>query len=149
MSVAPESTHFIAVDLEVYSRKRLVGLVEALGEEVFVLYEGKHGSRYNASFELGDSWNLSADQEIRRLVKLVRALPPNARHLWRTAQSRVFNIGVQAEWTPHAYEFQLRHTTVEAVANVQGRIAITTYAPVAPQEAKPGSGLSKKRAARK
>lgn len=127
--VCPEGTHFIVVDLDVFSRRRLTGLVEALGDKVFVLHEGKWGSRYSANLELDDNWNLTADQEIRRLVALVRALPVAARDLWTSAQSRVFNIGVQAGHTPLSHELKIARTTVEAVADVQGSITITTYAP--------------------
>src|SRR6185295_7067807 len=94
--VAPDGTHFRTVDLDIYSRVRLTGLVEAFGDNMLVLHEGKWGSRYLASFELGNSWQLSADQEIRRLVALVHRLPPSARRLWTQAQSRVFDIGIDA-----------------------------------------------------
>ena len=127
--VAPGGTHFITVDLDVYSRTRLQRLAEAFGDKVIVLHEGRWGKRYLASFELGRSWQLSADQEIRRLVALVRALPPAAQSLWNGAQSRVFDIGVQAGMTPRSHALKLSPDTIAAVAGVRGRMTITTYAP--------------------
>jgi hypothetical protein len=115
--------------LDVYSRARLAGLVKAFGDSMLVLHEGRWGGRYIASFELGNSSQLSADQEIRRLVALVRSLPAPARRLWAEAQSRVFDIGVQAGVTPHSHALALSQDTIAAVASVQGRIIITTYAP--------------------
>ena len=94
--VPPEGTHYIALDLDVFSRNRLDGLVVALGDGVRVLYEGRCGGRYLASFQLRRSWQLSADQGIRRLVALVRSLPLSARRLWNESQSRVFDIGIEA-----------------------------------------------------
>jgi len=127
--VAPEGTHFRTVDLDVYSRARLTGLVEGFGDRMFVLHDGKWGSRYLASFELGNSWQLSADQEIRRLVALVHRLPPSARRLWTQAQSRVFDIGIDAGLKPRSQALKLSQDTIAGVARVQGRITITTYAP--------------------
>lgn len=124
-----EPTSFITVDLDVFSRARLRFLAEALGNSVIVLYEGRWGSRYSANFELADSWQLTADQEIRRFVRLLEALPPGARRLWDRAQSRVFNIGVQAGVTPHAHELKIGARTVASVARLGGTIAVTTYAP--------------------
>lgn len=106
-----------------------MGLVEGFGDSVLVLHEGRAGSRYIASFELSNSWQLSADQEIRRLVALVRSLPTSARRLWTEAQSRVFDIGMQAGLTPHSHALILSQDTIEGVASVHGRITITTYAP--------------------
>jgi hypothetical protein len=130
-SVAPgalEGTHVIAVDVEVYSRVRLSTLAHAFGERVFVHYEGRDRSRYLAAFGLRD-WELTEDHKIRRFVAMVRRLPPAARRLWNGAQSRTFDIGVQARETPASSAFVLSQATVAAVASVRGRIAVTTYAP--------------------
>lgn len=124
----PDGTHVRAVDLEVYSRSRLSALADAFGERVVVLYEGRVGSRYLAAFEL-HAWQLTEDQEMRRFVAMVRRLTPAARRLWDGAQSRTFDIGVQARETPRSSAFTLSAATIEAVASVGGRIAVTTYAP--------------------
>lgn len=124
----PHGTHVRAVDLEVYSRARLSPLVEAFGERVVVLYDGRVGSRYLAALEL-HAWQLTEDQEIRRFVAMVRRLPAAVRRLWDAAQSRTFDIGVQARETPPSSVFTLSAATIAAVASVGGRIAVTTYAP--------------------
>jgi len=129
----PDGTHVRAVDLEVYSKVRLAALAEAFGERVFVLHEGRAGSRYLAAFEL-HAWQLTEDQEIRRFVSMVRRLPPAARRLWDGAQSRTFDIGVQARQTPRSSAFTLSSATIAAVASVGGRIAVTTYAPEPEEE---------------
>lgn len=127
--VQPDGTHFITVDLDVYSRVRLAALVKAFGDSMLVLHEGRCGSRYIASFELGNSWQLSADQEIRRLVALVRSLPPSGRRLWNEAQARVFDIGIQAALSPFSHALPLSQDVIEGIASVRGRITVTTYAP--------------------
>ena len=138
--VQPEGTHFIAVDLDVFSRARLTEIVRAFGGRVLVLHEGRWGSRYLASVNLSNTWQTSVDQEVRRLVTLVKALPPSARRLWSGAQSRVFDIGVQAGLTPFSHALRLSQDTIEAVASVQGRITITTYAAESRPIPTPASG---------
>jgi hypothetical protein len=129
----PEGTHVRAVDLEVYSRARLAPLVTAFGQRVCVLYEGRVRGRYFAAFEL-HGWQLTENQEIRRFVAMVRRLPPAARRVWDGAQSRTFDIGVQARETPRSSAFTLSSATIAAVASIGGRIAVTTYAPEPPEE---------------
>jgi hypothetical protein len=126
--VQEEGTHFVAVDLDVFSRRRLSALAEALGDRVVALYEGRWGSRYSAHFEL-HGWNQTADQQIRGLVSLIRKLPRPAELLWNEAQLRVFNIGVQAGLNPHSHEVKLSPATVAQAAQIRAGLVITTYAP--------------------
>ena len=84
--VQPEGTHFITVDLEIFSRTRLTELVGAFGSRVRVLAEARWESRYFASVNLRERWQLSVDQEVRRLVRLVKSLPSPALRLWNGAQ---------------------------------------------------------------
>jgi hypothetical protein len=138
--IGGEATYFITVDLDIYSKRRLARLVEALGDKVTVLHEGRWGSRYSANLE-GTSWRrargkeirLTADQEIRELIALIKHLPRPARHLWDGAQSRVFNVGVQAGLHPHAHELRLSSRTLLEVARLRADVAITTYAPEVPE----------------
>jgi hypothetical protein len=126
--IQEEGTTFRAVDLDVFSRRRLSALAEAFGDRVVVLYEGRWGSRYSAHFEL-HGWNQTADQQIRGLVSVIRKLPRPARALWNEAQLRVFNIGIQAGLNPHSHEVKLSPTTVAQAAQVHAGLVITTYAP--------------------
>jgi len=66
-------------------------------------------------------------------VAMVHRLPPAARRLWNGAQSRTFDIGVQARKSPHSSVFTLSRATIAAVAGVRARIAVTTYAPEPPE----------------
>ena len=125
-----DETYFMAVDLDIFSKRRLASLVEALGQNVFVLHEGRWGSRYSANVQLADSWNKTADEQIRGLTSLIKALPSPARRLWNSAQAREFNVGIQAAKESRLFELRLPPKTLEAVASVGGRIVITVYAPV-------------------
>jgi len=99
--VQEEGTHFVAVDLDVFSKHKLSALAAALGDRVIVLHEGRWGKRYSGHFEW-HGWNQTADEQIRELVSLISKLPRPAQVLWNEAPSRVFNIGVQAGLDPHS-----------------------------------------------
>lgn len=137
---AEESTRFLNVDLDIFSRVPLDPIATAFGEKTVVLHVGKWGRRYSAHFELADSGYVpptasaativkQADRLIRRFVGLVERLPLPARRLWNQAHSREFNIGIEAAARSPLFEQRLEPGTIDAVARVNGRIVITVYAP--------------------
>ena len=126
-----EGTRFIRVDLDVFSRRRLTALATAFGDRVFLLHEERHGSRYILRCE-ARGWNLTIDQEIRVLIALIKKLPRHLRRIWNDAQSRQFNVGIQAGLQPRYREFKLLPRTIALVAEVRATIVITVYAPEVP-----------------
>jgi hypothetical protein len=122
-------TAFLNVDLDVYSRAPLDRLVAACGRKVSVHYVGKEGGRYSAHLSLAHSFNKSADVLIREFARLLARLPKRAQDGWKRAQSREFNIGIQAGYQPYSHELRLRPKSLEAAARLGARIVITTYAP--------------------
>ncbi|HWR97725.1 MAG TPA: hypothetical protein VN317_04820 [Candidatus Methanoperedens sp.] len=122
-------TEFLNVDLDVMSKRPLGRLVTAFGEDVFVLYCGRWGDRYSANFEVDSGHRQNANTLIRRFTRLIEKLEPHIRKLWDQAESREFNIGVEAAHRARTFELRLRPTTLKAVAQVNGTIAITVYAP--------------------
>jgi len=120
------TTRFLNVDLDLWSSSPLDPLVNAFGRNVLVLYAGKEGRRYGAHLELAIPVP-DVDRVIRRFVRLVERLPPNARTLWNRARIREFNIGVQAAATPLRYDLQLASETVLAIARVHARLGVTVY----------------------
>ena len=124
------STHFLNVDLDIYSMTSLEPLVAALGEDVFVLHVGRSGRRYEAHLETaGSGYRHVPDRTIAELVAMIEKLPARARKLWTTATRREFNIGIQAEKAPASFELQLLPKTVAAVARVNATFVVTVYAP--------------------
>ena len=87
--VDDEGTHFLNVDLEVFSRAPLDELVAARGEKIDVLHVGKWGRHYAAHLEVsGSGYQAQAERLIHRFVAMVRALPSSKRRLleWRAIQ---------------------------------------------------------------
>ncbi|HWL65885.1 MAG TPA: hypothetical protein VNP73_07915 [Actinomycetota bacterium] len=126
-----ESTRFVNVDLDIFSRVSLTGLVDAMGEAALVLYVGGTGRKYEAHVELASSGHvgMTADRTIIGLTRLVKRLPPRYRKVWDSAKSREFNVGIEAGLEPHSFEVRLDRRTVDAVREVGGALVVTVYAP--------------------
>jgi len=121
-----ETTNFLNVDLDIFSKSRLEPLVAAFGDKLWVHYVGREGSRYSAHLECGFPRDPNAG--IKALVSLVRQLPTHARKLWKNAQVKDFNIGIQAGIKPHYCEFPLHLDTLDEIVNLGARVVITVYA---------------------
>ncbi len=128
MSATQAATHFLNVDLDIYSRSDLQPLVDGLGHKVAVLYVGKIKGRYCARLEVA-RYTRSADATIRAFCKLIEALPENLRALWDAATVRSFSIGIQAGTHPDSIDFVVGPKAVKAVSDVAAQIVITIYAP--------------------
>lgn len=129
-----EATTFLNVDLDIFSRSPLEPLVAALGNEIGIHYVGREGSRYSAHLERGFPKN--AEAGIKALAALLQRLPMPARRLWKTAQIKDFNIGIQGGIKPRYCEFPLSSDTLSEVVKLGARVVITIYA------AEPKSGQS-------
>jgi len=123
-----EETHFLNVDLDVFSRSPLDALAASFAGKAFPLYVGRHGNRYRAHFELSAAYRKSADTRITGLVRLVKSLPRAARTVWNQAYRRDFNIGIQAGREPYCYEVPLNPETLKLVSSVDARVVVTIYA---------------------
>jgi len=121
-------THFLNVDLDIFSKRDLQPLLNAFGEKVCVLYSGRHGQTYRAHVELARITK-AADATIRDFCALVDALPEAVYSLWNQAKQRDFNIGVQAGMSLQSCEFPLPAETLKAAHKLGARIVFTVYAP--------------------
>jgi hypothetical protein len=123
-----EGTHFLNVDLDIYSKSDLKPLADAFGKKVFVLYAGPSRRKYKAVLELA-AHTKSADATIRAFCKLIRALPRSSSRMWRDADQRDFSIGIQVMYEPNVTDFALSVATVKEAAGVGARIVFTVYSP--------------------
>ena len=128
--IGEDATHVANVDLDIISKVPLDSLVAVFGRKVDILHVGKWGRRYSANLEIaGSGFRANAELLIRRFVTLVKKLPPHQRRLWRGAESRDFNVGIETASSDHAFELKLSKPTLDAIASVEGRLVITVYAP--------------------
>jgi hypothetical protein len=122
------TTHFLNVDLDIYSKRDLQPLVEHLGRKVIALYVGRDRGKYSAHLEVAKNTK-TADSTIRAFCGLIEALPEPERSLWSTATVRSFSIGIQAGTQPNSCDFTIRPRTVRAISDVDAQMVITIYAP--------------------
>ena len=121
-------THFLNVDLDIYSARDLQPLVTALGTTAIVLHVGRARRTYGAHLEVAKRTR-NADATIREFCSLIKGLPRPERQLWKTAKTRDFNIGIQAGLRPFCTEFALEAETVRATSDLDARILFSVYAP--------------------
>jgi hypothetical protein len=122
------ATHFLNVDLDIYSTYDLQPLVNSLGKEVFALYVGRERRRYCAHLEVAKRTK-TADATIRAFCKLILGLPREPRDLWNRATLRSFSIGVQVGNRPTSCDVAIQTNTLTAVCEVAAQIVLTVYAP--------------------
>jgi hypothetical protein len=131
--VDSKATHFLNVDLDIYSKRDLEALVTALGKKVIVLYVGRLRRTHRAHLELAKTTK-TADATIRGFCALIETLPNVECDLWNAAKVRDFNIGVQAGTHPYSSEFALAAETLKAAQELSARIVFTVYAPEEPRK---------------
>jgi hypothetical protein len=122
------ATHYLNVDLEIYSKRNLQPLAKGFGRKVFVLYVGREYRKFCLKLEAAKNVK-TADTAIKTFCDLIERLPEPQRALWNTATVRSFSIGIQAGTQPNPCDFTIRPKTVEAVFLVGAQIVLTIYAP--------------------
>jgi hypothetical protein len=125
---AGQATHFLNVDLNIYSRRDLLPLVKAFGSKVIVLYVGRVRGKYSASLEIA-GLTKTPDSAIRAFCRLIEALPEPERRLWNNATVRSFSIGIRAGTHPTPCDFTIQPRTIKAVSEVAAQIVLTIYPP--------------------
>lgn len=126
---SPKSAGFLNVDLEIFSKRDLQPLINALGQKVLVLYSAREERTYRAHLELARTTK-TPDATINAFCALIERLPEAARYLWNQAKRRDFNIGVEAGTSSRQpREFALSTETLKAAHRLGARIAFTVYAP--------------------
>jgi len=124
-----DESHFLNVDLDIYSRSSLEPLVAEMGHRVSVLFAGRVKRTYEAHLELRKITN-TADATILAFCALIRALSKPQRKLWNEAKIREFSVGIQSQLKPTTFEITLAERTIRAASEVNARINFTIYSPV-------------------
>ena len=125
---AVSATHFLNVDLDIYSSRDLQPLVKGFGAKVFVLYVGRERGKYGAHLEIA-GLTKTADPTIRAFCRLIKALPEAERRLWNSATVRSFSIGIRAGTHPTPCDFTIQPGTIKAASEVAAQIVLTIYPP--------------------
>lgn len=120
--------HFLNVDLETESAENLQPLVDDLGEDVSVLFNGKNGSGYSfVSFEIHSLHERDIDGLVSSFCLLIENLSSEAKLIWDRCHSKKFDAGFESGSFPRSYRTELRADTIKRVAEIGASIAITIY----------------------
>jgi hypothetical protein len=117
---------YLNTDLQIESLADLTIIVEELGEEMFVLFNGQARGYNMVSFETNDSHS-SADETINHFCLLIENLSPQARIVWDGCVVREFDIGYQGGDSGNSFRSELRAMTVKRVAALDAHITVTIY----------------------
>jgi hypothetical protein len=120
-------THFLNVDLEIESHHDLQPIVEDFGDDVFNLYCGEAQGHYLATFELHVSSGTDPDSIIYSFCELIESFGTEAKKLWESAFTKVFDIGYESGSEPISYSSEIRVGTIERVALLGASIRVTIY----------------------
>jgi hypothetical protein len=122
------ATHYLNVDLDIYSTRDLRPLVKAFGSKVIVLCVGRERGKYGAHLEMSRR-TPTADSTVRAFCRLIERLPEAERLLWNNATVRSLSIGVRAGKQPNPYDFAIKARTIQALSEVAAQIVLTVCPP--------------------
>ena len=119
---------YLNTDLDIESQEDLTTLIEAFGDEVFVLHHGLIKGMHHASFEFSHDHSSVPDEVIRRYCDLIEALPPTAKMIWNQCSTRLIDIGVESGSSPNCYRFEVHPSTLDRVSAIGASLAGSIYA---------------------
>ncbi len=119
--------HFLNVDLEIESASKLDLLAAEMGKRVVVLHSGptSKARRHLLVLESSRSYK-TPDTAIHALCGVIESLSPAARRIW-TAARKQFDVGYELRPSERSSCFTLRPDTLERIANLGARLAVTYY----------------------
>ncbi|MBI2840742.1 MAG: hypothetical protein HYX75_20685 [Acidobacteria bacterium] len=109
---------YLSTDLDVESLSDLSLVVDDLGEEVLVQQHGPVKHFNHASIVVAQSFCSGPDEVVNCFCNLIENLSDEARAIWDTCFTRVFDIGLEWGFTPSRYRFELRPSTIERLAKI-------------------------------
>lgn len=120
-------THFLNVDLEIESHHNLQPIVEDFGDDVYNLYCGEAQGHYLATFELRGASGTDPDSIIYSFCRSIESFDNEAKKLWESAFTKVFDIGYEGGSELSSYSSEIRVGTIERVALLGASIRVTIY----------------------
>lgn len=119
---------FLNVDLEIESAENLQPLIDDLGDDVSILYQGENASGFNfVSFEIKSSGERDVDGVVSSFCSFIENLSTGAKSLWDKCHSKKFDAGFQSGDFPRSYKTEIRADTINRIAEIGASIAITVY----------------------
>ncbi|WNG36373.1 hypothetical protein F0U61_23870 [Archangium violaceum] len=118
-----EATQFLNVDLDLSCSSGVRALVQALEPSTTIM----RLTDTEATLEHKEQ-PPSVDEALLWLAQLVEGLPPEARALWDSCDTRTMNVGIQAGEQPHQELFPVSLAAMAALLRVKANLLVTVYA---------------------
>ena len=121
---------YINTDLELRSRSDISILTAELSQKLFMLYTGREGRNYLATFELASLVNKpsnTADTIANRLCGIIESLSPKYLRLWNKCISRNLDMGFHSGEGNRLGTATLRADTIKRIAKLNIAVAVSVY----------------------
>ena len=116
---------FLNVDLEIWSPKKLDGLLAEMGERVSLHHCGPAPKRHLLAVANARHYK-SPDSAIHALCELIESLSPAGRRTW-SASRKTFDVGYSLRPSERSSHFSLRADTLSRVSGLEASLAVTYY----------------------
>lgn len=104
----------------------------AFGEDAAVLYNGKWGRHYKASFETSNELSNDVNDIISYFYELIIALEDKQKEIYDTSFLKIFDIGYESGDSNACFFTEIRETTIKMLSEIDAKIGITIYPHIAP-----------------
>ena len=131
-----EETRYLTTDFEIMSINDLTSIVEALEEDTSVLFNGKWGNFFKASFEAPIGSDRDPNNIIAYFYELITFFKNEERQLYDSCFSKIFDVGFESGNSNSCYFTELRETTVKKLAEMNAKIGVTIYPYASPPNEK-------------
>ena len=120
-------TRYINSDLVLASKTAIDRLCDAFDHKCCVLYQQQDDDgNWHASIESDRIENISAADDIQKMLEVIPQLGDDAREQWDNCFGREINIGFECGDT-WAYPHSLPNSIVREIADAECTLAITLY----------------------
>ena len=117
---------FLNVDLEIESQQDISLIVKELKQNVCILHHEKQQDYHFARLEI-DRDVANADKTINYFCDLIENFSEEARKIWDSCCTRIFDIGYESGMNPNYFTSKINALTIKRIANIDASINITIY----------------------
>ena len=127
-----EDTRYLTTDFEIMSNFDLSPICAAFGEDAVVLYNGKWGRHYKASFETSNELSNDVNDIISHFYELIIALEDKQKEIYDISFLKIFDIGYESGDSNACFFTEIRETTIKMLYEIDAKIGITIYPHITP-----------------
>ena len=117
---------YITSDLELRSRGDISDLVNELSRDLLVLFHGREGNKYLATFHVTMP-DETPDKIANQYCKVIEGLPRKHRPAWKKCLSRNLDMGFDSGHGNRMATALVKSKTIKRLAKLEINIAVSVY----------------------